>query len=754
MRIQTKLNTMMLLVAVVPLCFTIGAIYLGSKSTVQEAGESASEIMKEQALGHLEGIAAGKAYAIERYFESIRSQIITFSQNRMIIEAMRELRPAFSAMRQEDSVSQEDLTRMRASITRFYHEDFGNEYALQNGYQHQHMTSLLSNLDVDSVVAQHAYIAANPHPLKSKEKLDRAEGNARYHQLHERFHPTIRRYLEEFGYYDIFLIDPVTGDIIYSVYKELDFSTSLLSGPYSNTNFAKVFKQANQLQDQDAVVFADFENYTPSYEAAASFIASPIFLEDKKIGIAIFQMPLKRISQITSNRDGLGKTGETLLVGPDYLMRSDSFRDPTNRSVAASFRYPDQGQVNTPSSAAALGGKKGAHFSTNYANIPVLSAYTPVRIVDTHWALLTEIEAEEALGALTNLQTRTDQSAKRLIHLLTTILLIACATIILLSRRFAKSIAKPIEDTAEALTSMARGDLRKRLAVSDQDELGEMASAFNQATDNLVESVKAIVDKSQLLQNQSDALTTVSRQLREAAKTTTVEATDGSSASETIRDQLSSIARSTHRLIGGVTEISNHSNNAKEIASKAVSLSEKTSQAISRLDKSSYEIGNVTEVISAIAEQTNLLALNATIEAARAGEAGKGFAVVASEVKGLAQQTHDGTRSINNKIESIQNDTTESVEAIQSIAEVILEIDQLQKSITDSVLHQKATSELLGTNVADAAQHSDQIAQRMQEVTWAAARNEASAKHTSDSASTLTKIANELNHLVAGFKTE
>ncbi len=133
--------------------------------------------------------------------------------------------------------------------------------------------------------------------------------------------------------------------IVYSVSKDVDFATSLVDGPYANTNFGKAFREAAALSAADAVVLKDYEPYKPSYEAPASFAASPILAKGETIGVAVMQMPIEPINEIMTDRSGLGETGETYLVGSDNLMRSDSYLDSENRTVAASFANPATGPL-------------------------------------------------------------------------------------------------------------------------------------------------------------------------------------------------------------------------------------------------------------------------------------------------------------------------------------------------------------------------------------------------------------------------
>ena len=206
----------------------------------------------------------------------------------------------------------------------------------------------------------------------------------------------MRQFLETFGYYDIFLVDNDSGRIVYSVFKELDFGTSLLNGPWAKTNFGEAFRKARDLEDPDGVVLVDYAQYIPSYSAPASFIASPVYDGKKKIGVLMFQMPLDRINSMMSERAGLGETGETYLVGPDQLMRSDSYLDPKTHSVIASFKHPETGKVATKAAVSALGGVSGTTIIKDYNGNPVVSAYTPVNVLGLTWALMAEIDVAEA----------------------------------------------------------------------------------------------------------------------------------------------------------------------------------------------------------------------------------------------------------------------------------------------------------------------------------------------------------------------
>ena len=351
--------------------------------------------VRTEAFNKLVAVREIKKNGIESYFATIHDQVLTLSENRMIVGAMRGFRDRFRTFRGDNAIGANEIARMRDELKTYYDDEFAPEYANQNDDKQADIESRFSQLDDDAIAFQYHYIRANTHPLGSKHLLDRADDVSEYSRLHEEIHPVVRTYLEKFGYYDIFLIDPDNGKIVYSVFKELDYATSLLDGAWADTNFAEAFKKGRTL-NKGEVALMDFAQYMPSYDAPASFIASPIFDGDTRLGVLIFQMPLDRITGVMSERAGLGKTGETYLVGPDLLMRSDSYLDPKNHSVTASFRRPETGKVETEAAKKAIAGQTGAEIIIDYNGNPVLSAYTPVKVGELTWALLAAIDVAEA----------------------------------------------------------------------------------------------------------------------------------------------------------------------------------------------------------------------------------------------------------------------------------------------------------------------------------------------------------------------
>ena len=337
-----------------------------------------------------------KKGSITSYFKSIQNQVITFSENQMIVEAMLGFDTAFNTYPIEKNISTTDISKMRDALKTYYTEDFENEYANQNNGAKFNVNGIFSGLSDKATIFQYNYISRNKKPLGSKHLLTFIDDGSNYSALHAKVHPIIRGYLEKFSYYDIFLVDAKDGIVKYSVFKELDYATSLKSGPWADSGLAKAYREAMKLNSPSDFVMIDYSLYTPSYDAPAGFISSPIYNGTEKIGVLIFQMPLDRITEIMSVTSGLGETGETILVGSDYLMRSDSRLDTANRSVIASFKNPKTGKVRTSATQAVFEhGETGIDYVIDYRNQPTLIAYTPIDIGGVTWSLNAKMDIAE-----------------------------------------------------------------------------------------------------------------------------------------------------------------------------------------------------------------------------------------------------------------------------------------------------------------------------------------------------------------------
>ncbi|PPK66509.1 methyl-accepting chemotaxis protein [Actinokineospora auranticolor] len=316
-----------------------------------------------------------------------------------------------------------------------------------------------------------------------------------------------------------------------------------------------------------------------------------------------------------------------------------------------------------------------------------------------------------------------------------------------------RGITRSVRGVSSVLVSVAEGDLTRKVEVRSADEIGTMAAALNTATSSMHDTVTAIAHSISDLEDATVDMSGIAGQVTDATGETSAQAGVVAAAAEQVARNVQTVATGADEMSASIREIAQSANEAAGVAGQAVTVAATTNSTVAKLGESSMEIGNVVKVITSIAEQTNLLALNATIEAARAGDAGKGFAVVANEVKDLAQETAKATEDISRRVEMIQGDTANAVNAIDEISEIIGRINDFQLTIASAVEEQTATTSEMNRNVGEAATGVSEIAQNIAGVASGAASATTSIGASNQSVQTLTRLAAELQTQVNRFTT-
>ncbi|MBO0345621.1 chemotaxis protein [Roseibium sp. CAU 1637] len=254
------------------------------------------------------------------------------------------------------------------------------------------------------------------------------------------------------------------------------------------------------------------------------------------------------------------------------------------------------------------------------------------------------------------------------------------------------------------------------------------------------------------------SVTTQVRQMRDAsqnlggvAEDTSGRASQASRAAETASQNVQTVASAAEELSASINEITRQVDETTRIVAQATDSVQTSNRKVAGLSESANRIGEVVTLIQAIAEQTNLLALNATIEAARAGEAGRGFAVVASEVKELATQTSKATEEIGAQIAAIQGETKDAVEAISAIATTMDQVNNYTATIAAAVDEQGSATNEISRNVAEAANGTGIVASSVGGLTEAAETTTSSAASVADVAAELEREAEQMRQAVDDF---
>ncbi len=302
---------------------------------------------------------------------------------------------------------------------------------------------------------------------------------------------------------------------------------------------------------------------------------------------------------------------------------------------------------------------------------------------------------------------------------------------ILTSWLITRTVSGTINNIVDVNEKMSQGDMRVRVDLDQNDEMGQLAGASNKLAQQLELMLTKVRGSSSTINTSTNSLDNLagdmsgsSRKMAENCSGVAVAAEEMNAnmsaiaaASEETSTNISMVATAAEELTSTITEIAANAESARTITETAVEESSTASSSIHELGEAARDINKVTETINEIAEQTNLLALNATIEAARAGEAGKGFAVVANEIKELAKQTTDATREIKNRIDGVQSSSEKTIDAINTITATINNSSEVVSTMTVAIEEQASTTQEIAENVSQASVGMQEVNENIAQAT-------------------------------------
>lgn len=541
------------------------------------------------------------------------------------------------------------------------------------------------------------YINKNPNPPGKKDSFYNANDGSsysKYHALYQKFYHSMAN---KRGLYDIYLIDR-NGDVFFNVSKDDDFGTNFLTGPYKDTNNGRLVRSILEGRESEQVSFIDVDFYPPARNEPNGFLGCPIVINGKIEGALVFQYSTAELSAAIQKKAFAERKEFSFIAGVDHLLRN-------NLASANNEQFILKKKVDSEAVKKALNGETGVLIETSLLGTKVYSAYAPLEIGKNKFALISSMDYDEAMSEFQSIRMN-------LIIASLTLLLIQGITTYFMSN----SIAKPVMGSVNLLSTSVR-------EISSTIEQHEKTSSMQSA---------AINETATTINN----INSSSKHSAEESKIVT----------DLAREAQVNSDKGYGDVIRMIQSIDDLKIRVSTIADQIMKLSEKNNQ-----------IGNIINLVSDLANETNMLALNAAVEAARAGENGKGFAVVAVEIRKLADESKKSAEKIRAIIDEIKKATDSTVMATEEgtkkaeqSAVIGKNVSEFFSIINDSVKGVFVSIEKISLNLRQQSVSLNEISQAMTSINRGAQETALGISQTKQGVIQINKATHSLKELVYG----
>ena len=609
-------------------------------------------------------------------------------------------------------------------------------------------------------------------PVSGGEDRQSTDATQPFEDVHRRIHPVLQNVLQRGGYEDLFLVLS-DGLVAYSVQKRDDFATNLETGVYANSALATAFRQAMNA-DPNTSVFTDFEPYAPAEQAPASFMAQRI-VDDAGLTLGVIAVQLSIDDMQASIANTISDTNDEI-----YLVSSDG-RARSNATQPNVLSLLDPIVAKTQVEAAANGAPAFFDKVNGIRNETVSAYVLPVNAFGNEWSVVVELSRKETDAALDAFVWRAiffffggitvsvaigyaiaasitrplrafasdmedvgneifdsqidglgrrDEigSLSRSLQGFKDKLMVSrdASDLIAEKRREQEEVVSLLED---GLKGLAKGDLTVRLQSPFPTEYEALRQDFNATIESMSDLIRLIVENSSEIHARAEEISASSGDLSHRTENQAATLEQTAAALDELTSSVRQAAESASEVEGVVTGARKDTEESGAVVSEAV-------DAMSMIRKSSQEISQIIGVIDDIAFQTNLLSLNAGVEAARAGDAGRGFAVVASEVRALAQRSSEAAKQIKSLITSSAEQVENGVglvnrtgDVLGSIISRVSDIDALITDIASGAREQSIGLGEINVGMSQLDQVTQQNAAMVEEATAAVTtlKNEAAS---------------------------
>ncbi len=478
----------------------IGLLSMGIQAVLSHL--NGTRAMLEQGNELATAVRQSKKQQVESFLNNLRDTFPVFGDNVAVVSATSQFRETFA---------QFGRTRLaddrRRKLEDFYRQEMIPKLAEKSSPgEHILFENLWPRTD-RSIEAQTLFIAENRFKLGERGRLIDHPVSNPYTLAHFAYHGWFRDVMQRLKLYDLMLVDADTGSLIYSVEKEADFGTSLLDGPYANTNVGRLFRRVLSEHKKGFVALTDIEIYPPSLLAPSMFIATPVYANFKLTGVLIGQISVGELNRAlngnnTWNQDGLGDTGLVYIAGPGKLLRSDhrkfveskdafistlkqigvpdSVTEGILRSDSTILKLP----ANSEAAERALRGETGTLIGPNILGRRALQAYAPLNIPDLNWAIVSQRNTDEILASVNAFQRR--------------MMVLACGLALataVASMWLASRFLRPVTRLIAGMESLRSGKVDVKIEKLADDEFGALTDNFNKMAETIRKRDQRIAEK-------------------------------------------------------------------------------------------------------------------------------------------------------------------------------------------------------------------------------------------------------------------